>query len=108
MKIYISGPITGKPRCKVYDAFYEAACLILDAKHTPVNPIDIAAWDLTWSTYMNIAMDVIRPEEIDVIYMLDGWDESKGARLERALAIQRGVPVLYQMKRDREKYGGVK
>lgn len=108
MKIYISGPISEKDWIDSHLAFQEASGIIARAGHTPINPRNISHWDLSWDTYMNIAMDIIRPEEVGAVYMLNGWEESRGSRIERVLALQRGIPVWYQMKRDREKYGGVK
>lgn len=104
MKIYISGPISGQDRIRTMDRFYNTARIIQEAGHKAINPIDIADWGLDWSTYMQIAFDILQSGEIDVVYMLSGWEESTGASLERYLAIIKGIPVEYQSAEDRKQY----
>ena len=35
----------------------------------------------------------------DGIYMLDNWGSSKGARIERAVAMELGLSIVYQEKK---------
>lgn len=86
MKIYISGPITGKPDLN-REAFARALALIHAAGHEPVNPHHINA-DLgenaPWEEYLK--RDIAELVTCDAIMLLPGWQDSKGARLENKIA----------------------
>jgi hypothetical protein len=51
---------------------------------------------LCFSVSDAIDRDIAAIRRSDAIYMLDGWDRSKGATAERARAIWLGLEVLYQ------------
>ena len=104
MRIYISGPISGQDRIRTVDRFNNTARIIEEAGHRAIIPINIAGWGLEWSTYMQIAFDVLQSGEVDMVYMLSGWEESTGASLERYMAIIKGIPVEYQSAEDRKQY----
>lgn len=104
MNIYISGPISGQDKRRTRDRFNNAARVITEAGHNAINPIDISEWGLDWSTYMQIAFDVLKSGMVDAVYMLSGWQESNGACLERYMAMVQGLPVTYQNKEDRERF----
>jgi hypothetical protein len=68
--------------------------------HTVFNPIHIPDPDPTiensdslWVYYMKKAIPMLL--EADCIYMLDGWETSKGARLEFSIATQLNISVRY-------------
>ncbi len=97
MNVYISGPITGEnrweTRTKFYNVWsdaYEAGC------GTIVDPMDISEWGLSWETYMRIAIAVIESGEIDLMVMLNGWAESRGACIEWLWANKQGIRIAYQ------------
>lgn len=104
MNIYISGPISGQDKVRTRDRFRNTERIITAAGHKAINPIDIAEWGLDWSTYMQIAFDVLKSGDVDVVYMLSGWQDSDGASLEHYLAIVQGIPIAYQSKDDRAQY----
>ena len=86
MKIYISGPITGKPNFN-REAFTQAAEAIRAAGHEPVNPHELNAHlgdDQPWEEYLK--RDIAALVNCDAIFMLYGWHESRGARLENKIA----------------------
>ena len=92
MKIYISGPMTG------YDDFnrkeFNKAALQIDIKgDTPINPA-ILPDSLTQAEYMDICLAMLRAA--DAIYMLNGFEESKGAMCELAYAEKLGLKVMEQ------------
>lgn len=105
MKIYISGPISNVSSGMSFWAFHDAADIIRRGGHSAVNPRTISYWELSWKTYMQIAFDILNSGEIDAVYMLEGWQDSRGATLERYLAQIAGIPVAYQSKADRLQYG---
>lgn len=97
MNVYISGPISGEnrweTRTKFYNVWsdaYEAGC------GTIVDPTDISEWALSWETYMRIATTVIESGEIDLMVMLNGWEQSRGATIEHLWAKNHGVRIAYQ------------
>lgn len=98
MNIYISGPITGRTPEEVQAAFGAAADMIQAEGNMPINPADISGWGLPWVVYMHIAREILISGEIDAVYMLEGWEGSRGARLEREWALSMGIPVYYEEK----------
>lgn len=86
MKIYISGPITGKPNLN-RDAFARAAAAIRAAGREPVNPHDLTAHlgdDAPWEEYMKVCIAEL--VTCDDIFMLAGWRNSVGAQHEASIA----------------------
>lgn len=100
-RIYIAGPMTGKPdlnraefrRAQVYlEALYGRDFFI-------VNPHEIAkenAW--TEDTDISCIADGLLEWLTDCksIYMLKGWEDSKGATAEHAVAKWIGLEIIYQ------------
>jgi hypothetical protein len=88
MKVYISGPITGiKDNNRVN--FMHAEYRLKDLGYEVVNPLIIAK-DMpnnsNWIDYMKV--DIKALMDCDAIYMLKGWEKSKGATLEREIALK--------------------
>lgn len=93
MRIYISGPISGRDAATVREEFDAAEKMILDRGHVPVNPVRIAAEmppDSEWKDYM--AADLPELFSCDAIYQLAGWKRSKGCQLENLAAIYARMP----------------
>lgn len=95
-KIYISGPISGRPIAEAMSKFDDVAESIMETGNIPVNPMDMSGWALSWKTYIQIAQMILFSGEIDMVYMLDGWEESHGACMERHYAKIAGILVSYQ------------
>ena len=100
-RIYIAGPMTGMPDMNVVE-FRKAAKFIEESSKGfsyGFNPHDVANM-LGWSdkTHLGeIASNLIRDLIIcDAIYMLRGWEQSKGARAEHAVAVWIGLDIMYQ------------
>ena len=94
-KIYISGKITDNPN---YTADFEAAELALKiAGFQPVNPAEERLPDgATWADYMRQDLKLLC--DCDAIYMLNGWRESVGAKIEHKLARDLGIEIIYERK----------
>ncbi len=93
MRIYISGPITGNSTAE--KQFHAAADSIRNRGDTPVNPFclgDVMP-DATHAEYMLLCIKLL--ELSDAIYMLPGWEASKGARIEKRHAEQLRMSVYY-------------
>jgi len=94
VKIYISGKITGTS--DYMDRFAKAEKALRAKGWEVVNPAKECAEmpkNLPWEEYMK--HDVRLLAGCDAIYMLDGWRQSRGACLERELALNLKLEVLY-------------
>lgn len=96
MKTYISGKITGCDLDEAKAKFKKAERALGLKGMEPVNPmtIDIAGDSPTWEQYM--LNDIKELFECSGIYMLSDWRESKGARIEHAIAIEMGMEMFYE------------
>lgn len=91
MKIYVAGPITG---CEDYKETFERAERYLQSQgHKVMNPARLSE-GFSWAEYMRICISMLGV--CDGIYLLQGWEESKGARLEHDTAALLGKAVMLQ------------
>lgn len=94
-KVYISGPITGT---KDYLERFERVENELPLIHQGVeviNPAKVNAnlpESTTWEEYMRMSLCML--SMCDGIYMMEGWQQSRGANLEYAYAKGMGITVL--------------
>lgn len=94
-KIYISGQITGLEIEEAEALFSEAEKHLLACDFEVVNPMTIEHnHDKSWGSYMRA--DLIALMDCDTIYMLNNWTKSKGAEIERKLALDLSLSVTYQ------------
>lgn len=109
MHVYVSGPMRGRPSFN-FPAFMEAAEALREMGHVPINPaqrdIDqgfdpsgLSGFEdlrqLGFDLRRALAVDaVLICDEADAVLVLDGWQGSKGATAEVALARACGIPVL--------------
>lgn len=85
MKIYLSGKVSDLPPEEVRAKFAQAADQIRALGHEPVSPLDSGIdYDDKWEKH--IAADIAMLLECDAIYLLKDWKDSKGARIEKAVA----------------------
>lgn len=98
MKVYIAGPMTGLPDFN-YPAFhqaeqdliargYEVVCPTSNSGGSPPPVEEAKPWD--W--YLRKAISLLLTCE--GIYLLPGWENSKGARLEEHIASELGMEVI--------------
>lgn len=97
MRIYISGPMTGIPKHN-YPKFNRFATELREQGYDVVNPAeldDVAEDPAEWHHYLR--RDIVELVGCDSIFMLDGWENSKGAKLEHHLAIELGFEnIIYE------------
>lgn len=91
MKIYIAGKITGLDNYK--ELFNKAEKELLAKGYKVMNPA-VLPEGFTWSEYMGICFEMI--DVCDEIYMLNNWEDSKGAKAENLYAIGSGKKISYQ------------
>lgn len=93
--IYLSGKITGQNN---YKELFEKAKKDAEDKFpgaTIINPAEISLPSICdWDDYMSICLRLL--DRACIIYMLDNWLESKGARKECATALKKGLRVYFQ------------
>lgn len=95
MKVYISGAITGTD--DYMKRFAAAEKVITESGYTAVNPAKINSnlpEGTTYDEYMKLSMCLL--EMCDAIYMLVGWQESNGAKMELKYAIKHKKAVYFE------------
>lgn len=95
-RIYIAGPITGIERQVVIDRFSLAERQLTLLGFRAVNParhlIHLRSDGDDWSFWMRRCITEL--VTCTAIYLLDGWQASRGARLEHKIARELGLAVL--------------
>lgn len=94
MKIYISGKITGLKKEVYRGKFKKAAKLLKEAGYTVVDPSRLDVYKLTYAQYM--ALDGMLLGFCDAIYLLDNWQDSNGAKIEKEMAENLGLKIIYE------------
>ena len=97
MIAYLSGPMTGLPDLN-YPAFEAAAERLRSQGVQVISPHEITppgAGPWSWAQHMRV--DLAALLTADVIVMLPGWEGSRGARLEKAVAEALGLVVDYSL-----------
>jgi len=92
--IYISGKITESKFYRIHFMLVSAKLKLLGYK--VYNPAKICSRMPKWTTheeYMHICLEVLTMA--DSIYMMRGWEDSKGARLELEKAKKRVMQIYY-------------
>ena len=104
-RTYISGPITGDPDAR--ERFRDAERSLIEDGGLPVNPFDNGLADESpWQDHM--IADIRMLMSCDAIFMLKGWNESKGARMEFHIAEEMGMEILFESKIERDRFVGAK
>lgn len=92
MRVYIAGPMTGRPDLN-YPAFHAEAASLRAAGYVVVNPAENQEPACkSWEGYMRMA--VAQLVTCDVICLLPGWADSRGAMIERRLAQDLRMKVM--------------
>ena len=96
MKIYISGKISDTNLTETRKRFAAVAKAMKRLGYEPVNPLEngLSEHD-TWEAH--IAKDIADMLQCKAIYMLQDWQDSKGARIEHYIAAEIGMPITYEI-----------
>ena len=97
MRVFLSGGITGIPNYE--QLFAKAQVKLLEQGYTVVNPAVLAKGMLphdsfNHSEFMSVTLAMLAL--CDAIYMLDGWENSKGAKMELLFAESRNKTIMYE------------
>lgn len=94
MRIYISGPITGRlDTASMRFSYIETQLRQLGYK--TINPFALSELlpnDFTHDEYMRV--DTILLELCDAVYFMPGWKDSKGCQIEHSLAEAWGMMIF--------------
>lgn len=91
--VYVAGPMTGKDLFN-YVQFYgfcgliqkEYQCFVLNPARQQNG--------LTYEEYIRLALEDV--EKATVMVFLDGWEKSRGAKIEMMKAIERGIRIILE------------
>ena len=93
MKVYIAGPITNNPDYKNQFKEVENQFKRFEGVSVVINPATLPT-GLSQQEYMSICIPMLYC--CNTIYLLKGWENSLGANIEKQLAEQAGMTVMYQ------------
>ena len=91
MKIYIAGKVRGLKNYK--EVFKKAEKESQNKGHITLNPAELPE-GLHWTDYMKICIPML--EVAEAIYLLNNWQDSTGAKVEKAYAECQGKEIIYQ------------
>ncbi len=92
MRVYISGQIIGDPDYN--NRFCKAEEMLKDKGYEVVNPVKIGQClpEIDREEYLKIDLTIL--SVCDAIFMLDGWENSRGANREYGYAVGKGLIVI--------------
>ena len=94
-KVYISGAIAHYDVEERKQAFLTASENLKSMGLSPVNPFENGLLESShWREHMRVDIGMLL--NCSYIYMLDGWELSKGAKLELDVASSCGIEVLFE------------
>jgi hypothetical protein len=101
--VYIAGPMSGYPRWNKAE-FDHAESIIALRGQEPINPFNLSPvpekdshefnkddFEILWRDCMRRAVTALAKS--DKVVVLNGWEKSRGARVEVQLALDLGIPV---------------
>ena len=90
---YIAGKITGLPKRHVNDKFNMMAKQLTGMGYQVVKPEAVTDDTKTWDDA--VRSDIKKMLECDEVHLLPDWQDSRGAQLERDIALRLGMQVVY-------------
>lgn len=104
--IYIAGPMEGIPGCN-FDEFDAAAKRLRDKGFCVINPAEIERSRMNGRDILPIdEVRQIMDEEIeiirrcDTIYLLRGWENSRGAKRELHTALEHRLQIMLESENE--------
>jgi len=92
-RVYLAGPMTGYAEFN-FPAFNAEAARLRSVGFDVVNPADHGIVDgAGWCDYLRY--DIAQLSRCESVHFLPGWEKSKGALLERSIAVSLGMPMTF-------------
>lgn len=91
LKVFISQPMNGKTNKEIYN---ERKHLIDKLNKNGYEVIDSVIEDEVNNPVYLLGESIKLLSEADYIYMMDGWDNGRGCRIEKLVADSYNIPVL--------------
>tara|TARA_R110000782_G_scaffold102791_7_gene190229 strand:+ start:10203 stop:10538 length:336 start_codon:yes stop_codon:yes gene_type:complete len=92
--VYLSGAISNRTPAEAKAHFKEVQNQLTGAGYTVVNPMVIETND--W--FEGMKQCIKKLVDCNYVFMLNGWQDSRGALIERTLAMELNIPVVYEDK----------
>ena len=90
---YVAGKITGLPQDEVKSKSNSISDKLHRMGYHVVRPQAVTDRTHTWDDTMRA--DIKKMLECDEVHLLPDWQESRGAQLERDIALRLGMHVVY-------------
>lgn len=97
MKVYIAGKITGDPNYR--QKFKLAEDGLRDLGHAVMNPA-VLPGGFDYADYIEICLAMINA--CDMVYLLDDWGDSRGAKFEKHYAEITGKKINMPLRQAQE------
>lgn len=92
-RVYVAGPMTGYENYN-FPAFIAAAEKLIEQGYDVVNPVDHGVVEgAGWSDYLR--HDLAKLSRCEKVFFLPGWENSKGACLEKHIAEELGMEIFF-------------
>jgi hypothetical protein len=89
-RVYVAGPMTGYENFN-YPAFHEAAKLLRYHGYEVVSPAELNDQSVDWVSAMKT--DIAALVHCGIVFVLPGWEKSKGTNIELLLATLLGIEI---------------
>lgn len=94
MRIYISGKVTGEDPVTAWQKFDAVETALIKQGFEVINPLRVVMEfpNQSWKFYMKVLLPYLF--DCEAIYLLNDWPASKGAKIERNVALQLDMLLL--------------
>ena len=100
MRVYISGAITDQPDLNKPE-FRRVENILKAMGHSPTNPHNLRhGKDDSWHTCMKRCINALM--KCDAFVMLEGWESSRGAQIEKRLADDLGLVDMSRVIKEQQ------
>ena len=90
---YVAGKITGLPKAHVQQKFNVITDKLTGMGYNVVNPRAVNDNESNWDD--TVRADIKTMLECDEVHLLPDCQESRGAQLERDIAVRLGMQIVY-------------
>jgi hypothetical protein len=92
---YVAGKMSGLPIDNVKEKFNYVANKLIQKGYHVINPLKMADHNDQKSWDESVRLEIKKMLECDEVHLLPDWQESRGAMLERDIALRLGMEVVY-------------